>query len=134
MLAELYPIADCPAGRLAIMPRPRAGDWLEDEILSWRNKVEVVVSSWKTARSPNLAWKKNCNASRLVCGSRLLFDRDVPGSATAVSRLVIELIHELNTGQGVGVHCRIGVGRASLLSVCLLTAMECSSRVCLASD
>lgn len=43
--AEMYPIADCPAGRLAIMPRPRAGDWLEDEAQSWRRQgLDVVVS------------------------------------------------------------------------------------------
>ena len=33
------------AGRLAIMARPRAGDWLEDEISGWRAQgVEIVVS------------------------------------------------------------------------------------------
>src|SRR5262249_61758505 len=43
--AELYPIADCPTGRLAIMPRPRAGDWLDDEAASWRRHgLGLVVS------------------------------------------------------------------------------------------
>src|SRR5262249_4097520 len=33
------------AGRLAIMPRPRAGDWLLDEIACWkREAINVVVS------------------------------------------------------------------------------------------
>src|SRR5438874_882122 len=36
MRAEIYPIAGVPFGRLAIMPRPRAGDWLPDEVASWR--------------------------------------------------------------------------------------------------
>jgi hypothetical protein len=42
---ELYMIPACPYGRLAIMPRPRAGDWLEDEVGSWRRAgLDVVVS------------------------------------------------------------------------------------------
>ncbi len=37
---------DLPAGaRLAIMPRPRAGDWLDDEIAGWRAEgIGVIVS------------------------------------------------------------------------------------------
>ena len=32
-------------GRLAIMPRPRAGDWLDEEIAGWRAEgIDVVVS------------------------------------------------------------------------------------------
>lgn len=45
MRAEMYPIPDCLAGRLAIMPRPRAYDWLDDEAVSWRMKgLDIVVS------------------------------------------------------------------------------------------
>src|SRR3954449_8644872 len=45
MRTELYWIEGPWPGRLAIMPRPRGGDWLEDEIQSWRRSgVDVVVS------------------------------------------------------------------------------------------
>ena len=42
---EVYWI-DLPAGvRLAIMPRPRAGDWLDDEVAGWRAEgIGVIVS------------------------------------------------------------------------------------------
>lgn len=45
MRPKIYWI-DVPAGaRLAIMPRPRAGDWLDDEIAGWRGQgIDVVVS------------------------------------------------------------------------------------------
>ncbi len=127
MLAELYPIAECPAGLLAIMPRPRAGDWLEDEILSWRRQgLGIVVSLLEDSEVAELGLE----AEELRCqqaGMRFLrlpiADRDVPDSETVVCKLVIDLIDALESGQGVGVHCRIGVGRAALLSVCLLTAM-----------
>ena len=33
------------AGRLAIVPRPRSGDWLNDEIAGWKAEgVDLVVS------------------------------------------------------------------------------------------
>jgi hypothetical protein len=32
MKAAIYWIAPVPSGRLAIIPRPRGGDWLEDEV------------------------------------------------------------------------------------------------------
>src|SRR5438876_7533933 len=45
MRTELYWIEGPWRGRLAIMPRPRGGDWLEDEIQSWRQSgVDVLVS------------------------------------------------------------------------------------------
>ena len=45
MRTELYWIDGPWPGRLAIMPRPRGGDWLEEEIQSCRQAdVNVVVS------------------------------------------------------------------------------------------
>ncbi len=42
---EIYWIPVIAAGRLAIMPRPRSGDWLADEISAWdREGLNVVVS------------------------------------------------------------------------------------------
>lgn len=33
------------AGKLALAPRPRGGDWLEDELACWRQEgVDEVVS------------------------------------------------------------------------------------------
>jgi hypothetical protein len=45
MRTELYPIDGPWPGHLAIAPRPRGGDWLEDEIRAWRRSgVDVVLS------------------------------------------------------------------------------------------
>ena len=45
MQTEVYWIAGPWPGRLAIVPRPRGGDWLEDEVRSWRDAgLDVVVS------------------------------------------------------------------------------------------
>src|SRR3954470_4439263 len=45
MRTELYWIEGPWRGRLAIMPRPRGGDWLEDEVQSWRRAgIDMIVS------------------------------------------------------------------------------------------
>ncbi len=49
---------DLPAGvRLAIMARPRAGDWLDGEIAGWRAEgIGVMVSLLEAGRSRNSAF------------------------------------------------------------------------------
>ncbi len=45
MASRLYIIEGPRRGRLAIAPRPRGGDWLENEISDWREAgIDVVVS------------------------------------------------------------------------------------------
>lgn len=45
MRSQVYWIGLPMLGRLAIMPRPRAGDWLDEEILDWRAEgIDIVVS------------------------------------------------------------------------------------------
>jgi len=43
--AQVYWIDGPWPGRLGIVPRPRGGDWLDDEIRSWKDAgLDVVVS------------------------------------------------------------------------------------------
>jgi hypothetical protein len=45
MRPEIFWIDAALPGRIAIMPRPRAGDWLADEVAGWRAEgVDLVVS------------------------------------------------------------------------------------------
>jgi protein-tyrosine phosphatase len=125
--AELYLIAECPAGRLAIMPRPRAGDWLLDEVASWRQQgLEVIVSLLEEAEIAELSLEEE---ARLCGQAGLRFvhfpvpDRGTPPSEAAVSALVSDLVAELKAGRGVGIHCRIGIGRSACLAACVLAAM-----------
>jgi hypothetical protein len=125
--AEVFPIPETPAGRLAVMPRPRAGDWLEDEVASWRRSgLDVVACLLEDAEVAELGLADE----PAVCeraGVRFLRlpvpDRGLPGSPAAVSELVQALAAELRAGRGVGIHCRIGVGRSALLAVCVLARL-----------
>lgn len=127
MRAEAYFIANCPVGRLAIMPRPRAGDWLEDEAGSWRRQgLDVIVSLLEDDEVAELglgAEAAACDAAGQSFRRFPIPDRGVPASAAAVAELVVELVAELRAGRGVGIHCRIGVGRSALIAACVLTAL-----------
>src|SRR5438477_7668874 len=56
MHSDIYWIDRGGAGRLAIMARPRAGEWLEDEVAHWRAVgVDTVVCLLEPAEIAELA-------------------------------------------------------------------------------
>jgi protein-tyrosine phosphatase len=124
MRTDLYWIEGPWRGRLAIMPRPRGGDWLEDEIQSWRRSgVDVVVSllTHEEQMESNLPDEESlCRANGIEFVSLLIVDRSVPSSGEAFSEQVFKLAEQLANGQNIAVHCRQGIGRAALVSICLL--------------
>jgi protein-tyrosine phosphatase len=127
MRAELYAITDCPSGLLAIMPRPRASDWLEEEAQSWRQQgLDIVVSLLEDSEVDELGLADEAKICAQVGLRFVRFpvpDRGVPAPEPAVSELVTVLVTELRAGRGVGIHCRIGVGRSACLAVCVLAAL-----------
>src|SRR5262245_64098274 len=125
MTSELYWIPGPWPGRLAVMPRPRGGDWLEDEVRSWRRAdVEVVVSlltSDETADLGLAAEEEFCGKQGIHLSSFPIADRGVPTSREATSKLVTQLAGHLADGKNVAIHCRQGIGRAPLIAIALLT-------------
>jgi protein-tyrosine phosphatase len=126
MKPTLYWIPGPWAGKLAILARPRGGDWLIDEVEGWRDAgVEVVVSLLSAEEEVELALR---DESALIEASGLSFisfpinDYDVPSSEDAVSRLVKDLERLLAEGGTVGIHCRAGIGRSALVAACLLVS------------
>jgi protein-tyrosine phosphatase len=124
MQTELYWIDGPSPGRLAIMPRPRGGDWLEDEIQSWRRSgVDVVVSllTREEQSELNLADEEAlCQANNIEFVSFPIVDRGVPSSAAAFSEQVMKLAERIADGKNIAVHCRQGIGRAALVAIGVL--------------
>jgi predicted protein tyrosine phosphatase len=115
------------AGRLAILPRPRGGDWLEDEARSWsRAGLDVVVSLLEPDEAADLDLadeERACQAAGIRFVSLPIPDRGLPESRPAVATLAAELAASILAGKRVGVHCRQGVGRSAVLAACILIVL-----------
>ena len=135
MRTELFWIEGPWRGRLAIMPRPRGGDWLEDEIQAWRRSgVDVVVSllTREEQAELNLLDEESlCRANGTEFDSFPIFDRSVPASMGAFSEKVLKLADQLARGRNIAVHCRQGIGRAAVFAICLLvlSGMESTASI-----
>jgi protein-tyrosine phosphatase len=126
MHTELFWIPTSLPGRMAIAPRPRGGDWLDDELRGWLERgIDLVVSMLTPEETDefDLAGEgARCVAQDLRFVSFPVSDRDVPESRTAFRDLVNEVVRELSAGHGVAVHCRQGIGRAALVALGVLIA------------
>src|SRR5579859_1067025 len=126
MRAEIYPIANVPCGRLAIMSRPRAGDWLVGEIESWRRSgLDLIVSLLEDSEIDELHLNDEqslCERAGLQFIRYPIPDCAVPASVDDASALVRSLLEDLKQGRSIGIHCRMGIGRSALLAACVLIA------------
>ena len=124
MRPDIYWIDGPWPGKLAILARPRGEDWLEDEVAGWKNAgVNVVVSLLTRGEDHELGLLEE---RELVQRHGLTFisfpipDYSVPTSNNEVQQLVSELEQSLTGGGNVGIHCRQGIGRSSLVAACVL--------------
>ena len=74
MSADIYWIKEVPCGRLAILGRPRAGEWLHDEITDWAAKGLTDVVSLNE-RSVGIHCRASIGRAGMVAvGTLLRFD------------------------------------------------------------
>ena len=106
------------------MPRPRAGDWLEEEFQSLKNlDYEAVVSLLTKEEEDelNLLNEKNeAEKQGLKFYSFPIIDRSIPEDKEKFINLIKELTELLKSGKGIGIHCRMGIGRAGLACSAIL--------------
>jgi protein-tyrosine phosphatase len=124
MFPDLYWIETRTAGRLAVMPRPRAGDWLEDEIAGWRiERIETVVSLLEASEVAELGLVREaelCRHHAIEFVSFPIPDRGVPASLSKAADLARSIALEIASGKAIAVHCRAGIGRSALIAACVL--------------
>jgi protein-tyrosine phosphatase len=104
--------------------RPRGGDWLEDEISSWRRAgINIVLSLLTPEEELDLnlnAEEKEVTAQGLEFWSFPICDREVPRSDLQLTALLERADHALSMGKNIVLHCRQGIGRTGLVAACLL--------------
>jgi len=124
MNPDLFPIPGPWRGRLAIVTRPRGGDWIEDEAAGWRRAgLDSVVSLLEKEEAAQLQLDHERDAAASNGINFISFpipDRGVPASVPAVLSLLREIVGALEEGKSVALHCRQGVGRSGLIAAGVL--------------
>jgi len=123
MHSELYWIDTATAPRLAIMARPRAGDWLEDEVAHWkRSGVAIVISLLERDEVEELGLEREatlCEENGIDFLSFPIPDRGLPDNADLAMRFVAEVAAK---EKPIAIHCRAGIGRSSVMAAAILVA------------
>jgi predicted protein tyrosine phosphatase len=133
MRPQVYWINLPMAGRLGIMARPRAGDWLDDEISGWRaHGIDIVISLLEQEEVSELGLQREAGLCRELGMEFLSFpipDRGVPESLRDALALTQAVATKIGEGKAVAVHCRAGIGRSSLIAACALVCSGCDPAV-----
>lgn len=124
MRDEIFWIPGPWRGRLAIVMRPRGGDWVDDDVQAWRDAgIDVVVSLLEPLEEAELSLTGESASSRargLEFWSLPIPDRGVPKSHDSATQMVARIVEALNTGRNVALHCRQSVGRSALIAAAAL--------------
>ena len=109
---------------LAIVPRPRGADWLDDEMVALREAgIDVVVSMLEEAEAAEVGLEREVEAAKnagLIFVNFAIPDRSVPTNSQKFETFLSGLELHLANGKRVGVHCRACIGRASVTTASLL--------------
>jgi len=121
--AELYEITPCPIGQLAIMPRPRGGEWLRGEMASLKSRgVTDLVSMLLPAEEIELGLQ---NESQYCAELGIRFhrhpvpDRGIP-LRPGFDDFIALLLPTLKQHGFIAIHCRAGIGRSSVMAAAFL--------------
>jgi protein-tyrosine phosphatase len=122
---NLYTMPIAPPGRLSTMPRPRGGEWLDDEMASLRREgVDMIVCLLTLDERAELELTGEPDAAQRAGIEFVHFpvvDFGVPDH-TEVRPLLERLNQRLAEGGYVAVHCRGGIGRSSIIAGAILAS------------
>ena len=111
-------------GKLAMAARPRGGDWLRDDMASWKRAgIDTVLSLLTPDEETDLDLRDEAGEAKaqgMEFGSFPVPDRQVPRSEAEWAEVLEKVTRALSEGKNVDVHCRQGIGRSGLVAACLL--------------
>lgn len=124
MIAEVYWTQEKFPGRIALVPRPRGGDWLEDEASAWKKAgLDAIVSMLEQEEIESFGLEREkefCRLNGIDFFSIPVPDRSVPSLDESFFKQLEKLKRLLLEGKNIGIHCRQSIGRAPLLAAFLI--------------
>jgi len=129
---SIHWVRDIEPHRLALMPRPRGGADLADEVALWRKAgIDAVVSLLEASEVRELELREEgalCEAQGIAFTSFPIPDRGLPARRSECVALLNGLHAQLVQGRRVAVHCRAGIGRSGLIAGGLLHLLGVKTR------
>ena len=118
-------------GKLAMAARPRGGDWLPDDLSSWKQAgADTVLSLLTPEEEEDLDLRQEAGKAKMLgleCASFPIPDRQIPRSEAKWADILDRVTRRLTDGKNVVDHCRQGIGRTGLVAACLLVRKGMSS-------
>jgi protein-tyrosine phosphatase len=110
--------------QIAIVPRPRGEDWLDDEMQALRQaEIDVLISMLEEDEAVELGLQQERSAAERANILFLNFpipDRSVPPQLAGFMDFLVEIEKHLAAGKRIGIHCRACIGRSSVVAGSLL--------------
>lgn len=110
--------------RLAIVLRPRGGDWLNDEMRRIRRGgIDTLVSLLEPMEARWLELGEEGDAAESADINFLNYpipDRTVPQDLATFRAFVKDIAQRSRNGERIGFHCRGCIGRATITAACVL--------------
>ncbi len=124
MIAEVFWTKEKYPGRIAIVLRPRGGEWLEDEAKAWSAAgIDVIVSMLEPEETRSFDLDREaefCAKNGIEFFACPVADRGIPNLDESFLQLIEHLKTLLLNGKNIGIHCRQSVGRAPLMAAALM--------------
>jgi len=121
---EIFWIEGNPSPPLAIVLRPRGGDWLESELVRMmKGGIQTIVSLLEPEEAASLGLKDEEVVAEHLGMEFLSYpipDVHVPPNIGSFKLFAAGIAHRLNGGKRVGIHCRGSIGRATVTAACAL--------------
>lgn len=106
--------------KIGIMPRPRGNEWLEDEIIFFKTqKVDIIISLLEKEEISELSLEQEealCNKHGITFHHLPIKDRGLPDKSIQSKKFIEKVFAEVMSGLNVVVHCRMGIGRSSIIA------------------
>lgn len=134
---DIFWVQGDPPVSLAIVLRPRGGDWLEEELRRMKSDgIQTLVSLLEKHEAAFLDLSEEGRVAKQIGLQFLSFpirDTQIPADPAAFQNFVQYLASRLRAGEHIGVHCRGSIGRATLVAASALIHLGWSSRSALAA-
>jgi Cyclin-dependent kinase inhibitor 3 (CDKN3) len=128
MLPDIKRIRSIEPFKIALMARPRSGEWLADEIAGLKHLgVNALVSLIEKHEIDELGLIEEgplCLQNGIEYISHPIVDRGAPKSFETLRNLAERLSTKVKDGESIVIHCRAGIGRTGLVAACVMLHLD----------